>query len=112
VLVAGLIVGRCIRQTGLGCFLAYLTLGPILYRNRGRVGLLTAVAVIGPLLIKRLTGNKPPARRRPEAYLRRLIYEQDQPSAADDRPRLAFQSPSSGRTCLSSSAGSAIRTAV
>jgi acyl phosphate:glycerol-3-phosphate acyltransferase len=85
VLLAGLVLGRCARQTGLGCFLAYLSLGPILYRTRGRAGLLTAVAVVGPLLIKRLTGNKPPARRHPLAYLYRLIYDQDQPSAAGDR---------------------------
>jgi len=87
VLLAGLIVGRCARQTGLGCFLAYLALGPILYRTRGPAGLLTAFAVVGPLLIKRLTGNKPPARRSPEAYLRRLIYDRDEPSAANDQPR-------------------------
>jgi acyl phosphate:glycerol-3-phosphate acyltransferase len=84
VLLAGLIVGRCLRETGLGCFVAYLALGPILYRTRGRGGLLTALAVVGPLLIKRLTGNKPPARRRPEDYLRRLIYDRDRCSAADD----------------------------
>ena len=87
VLLAGLIVGRCVRQTGLGYFLAYLALGPILYRTRGRAGLLTAFAVIGPLLIKRLTGNQPPARRRPGAYLRRFVYDRDQPEAADDRSR-------------------------
>src|SRR5262249_14847911 len=39
VLFAGLIVGRCARQTGLGCFLAYLALGPILYCTRGPAGL-------------------------------------------------------------------------
>jgi len=76
-LAAGLAAGRAARQTGLGCFLAYVALGPVLYRARGRDGLRIAAAIAGPLLVKRLTGNGPPARRRPGTYLRRLVYDRD-----------------------------------
>lgn len=75
VLLAGLIAGRIFRHTGLGCFLAYLALSPVLQRTRGRAGLRTAAAVVGPLLIKRLLGDKPPAPPRPKAYLLRLVYD-------------------------------------
>jgi acyl phosphate:glycerol-3-phosphate acyltransferase len=77
VLFAGLIAGRSVRRTGLGCFLAYLALAPVLCRTRGRAGLATAAAIGGPLLVKRVLGNQPPAQRRPSVYLRRLIYDSD-----------------------------------
>lgn len=77
VLLAGLGAGRCVRNSGLGCFLAYLALGPVLYTTRGRAGLALAAATVSPLLIKRVAGNRPPARRRPGVYLRRLVYDHD-----------------------------------
>jgi hypothetical protein len=77
VLFAGLIAGRSVHRTGLGCFLAYLALAPVLGRTRGRAGLATAAAIAGPLLVKRVLGNQSPAQRRPGIYLRRLIYDSD-----------------------------------
>lgn len=78
VLLAGLGLGRCLRRSALGCFLAYLALGPVLLVTRGRAGLTVAAAIGGPLLVKRITGNRPPERRRPAVYLHRLVFDHDE----------------------------------
>jgi len=77
VLLAGLGVGRCFRSSGLGCLLSYLALGPVLSITRGRAGRALAAVTVGPLLIKRVAGNQPPARQRPGVYLRRLVFDHD-----------------------------------
>lgn len=77
VLLAGLTIGRCLRRSGLGCFVAYLALGPVLSLTRGRDALPVAAAIAGPLLVKRVAGNRAPDRRRPGVYLNRLVFDED-----------------------------------
>ena len=60
VLLAGPALGRIIDQAGLGGFVADVALVPILLRTRGWRGALAAVAVVVPMLAKRLTGNRAP----------------------------------------------------
>lgn len=82
-LAVGLAAGRLAGATGLGSFLADLALVPVLARTRGRPGTLAGVAVVGPLLAKRLTGNRAPDRRDARAYAHRLVYDRDPaPTAA------------------------------
>jgi glycerol-3-phosphate acyltransferase PlsY len=61
VLLGGLVAGRLSRQTGLGCFAAYLALVPVARRVHGRAAGLVATAVLVPLLAKRIAGNRPPS---------------------------------------------------
>jgi acyl phosphate:glycerol-3-phosphate acyltransferase len=77
VLASGLAAGRLCRQTGLGSFVADVTLVPVLARTRGRAGLLAGAGVAGVMLAKRLAGNRPPARPGVEVYLHRLLYDRD-----------------------------------
>lgn len=76
-LAAGLAAGRLARATGLGSFLADLALIPVLARSRGRPGILAGLAVVGPLLAKRLTGNRAPERASARVYAHRLVYDRD-----------------------------------
>jgi acyl phosphate:glycerol-3-phosphate acyltransferase len=76
-LAIGLAAGRLARRTGLGSFLADVALVPVLYRTRGRAGVLMGAAVVGPLLAKRLTGNRRPTRRTLGVYVQRLVFDRD-----------------------------------
>ena len=78
VLLAGIAGGRAVRLTSVGAFLAYLGLVPALKATRGRDGAIAAAAVVAPMLLKRLAGNRPPPdSRRSETLLLRLIFDQD-----------------------------------
>ncbi len=82
VLLAGLAAGKAAGSTSLGALVADVALVPVLAVTRRRAGALTALAVVTPMLLKRLLGNNP--RRRPDeagVYLNRLLFDQD------DRPR-------------------------
>jgi glycerol-3-phosphate acyltransferase PlsY len=86
VLLSGLALGRIVRQTGLGSAVADAALVPLLARRGGRTAALAAVAVVTPMLVKRLLGDHPlPAGATPTAYLRRLLLDNDgePPTAAD-----------------------------
>jgi glycerol-3-phosphate acyltransferase PlsY len=76
-LAIGLAAGRLRRATGLGSFVAFLALVPVLRATRGRAGALMGAAVIGPLLAKRLLGNERPATGGGRVYLHRLVFDCD-----------------------------------
>jgi hypothetical protein len=88
VLLSGLALGRIVRQTGLGGAVADAALVPLLARRGGRTAALAAVAVVTPMLVKRLLGDHPlPPGAAPTAYLRRLLLDNDgDPLAADPTP--------------------------
>jgi glycerol-3-phosphate acyltransferase PlsY len=82
VLAAGLAGGRLARRTSLGCFVSYLVLVPALAATRGRRGALAGVAVLLPILAKRLMGNPPlEGRDRARVLVNRLVHDQDEPPA-------------------------------
>ena len=60
--LGGLVAGRLRRQTGLGCFAAYLALVPVVRRVHGQSAALLAGAVLVPLLVKRIARQSPAAR--------------------------------------------------
>lgn len=76
-LMAGLSL-KAVDATGLGGFLADLALVPVLARTRGSAGALMGAAVVAPMLVKRLLGNRPPARRDLATYATRLVYDRDE----------------------------------
>jgi glycerol-3-phosphate acyltransferase PlsY len=77
VLALGLGGGRLVGQTGLGCFLAYLGLAPVLALTRGRAGLLDAAAISLPLLAKRALGNSWPPHLERRALVSRLLFDRE-----------------------------------
>jgi glycerol-3-phosphate acyltransferase PlsY len=79
VLLGGLAAGRVSRQTGLGCFLAYLALVPVTRRYHGWRGALLAAAVLVPLLAKRIAGNRPPPAWDARTVIHRLLLDCDPP---------------------------------
>ncbi len=82
VLGAGLAGGRFARRTSLGCFLSYLVLVPVLVRTHGRRGAVAAVAILTPIIAKRLVGNAPPPAGHAVArvLVRRLVHDEDPPT--------------------------------
>ena len=76
-LAIGLAAGRLAKHTGLGSFLADVALVPVLHRTKGRAGAMIGAAVVGPLLAKRLMGNRPPDRPGPGVYFHRLVFDSD-----------------------------------
>ena len=78
VLLAGLAGGRLVKQTAAGCLIAMVLLVPLLVRRRGRTGAVDAGCVIAPMIIKRLVGNRLPARGDiPRALVTRLVFDRD-----------------------------------
>ena len=78
-LLAGLGIGRVIRQTGLASFAALVALPLLALAWGGRDAALAGSVVVAPMLLKRLTANNtvPPAGRRARVALRRLLYDND-----------------------------------
>jgi glycerol-3-phosphate acyltransferase PlsY len=76
-LALGLAGGRLARATGVGCFVALAGLPAVLAVTRGSVGAVLGVALVVPMLVKRVVGNRPPAQRRPAVYLCRLVCDRD-----------------------------------
>jgi glycerol-3-phosphate acyltransferase PlsY len=87
VLLAGVALGRAAAdQAGLGAIVADAALLPVLSRTRGRAGVAAAVAVLTPVLIKRLLGNRPAGGA--DTYLWRLLFDRDQQHEPIDDRRL------------------------
>jgi hypothetical protein len=78
VLLTGLAAGRVLGESALGALAADAALIPILSRIRGRAGTVTAAAVLIPMLVKRLAGNR--RATTPSTYLYRLLLDRDQRS--------------------------------
>ncbi len=85
---AGLAAGKLAGETALGCLVADLALVPMAVRAYGRRGGWAALAVLAPMVVKRLVGNGAPALRRPEVYVWRLLFDRDSPAAAPAGPSL------------------------
>jgi glycerol-3-phosphate acyltransferase PlsY len=82
-LLAGLAIGRLIGETGLVAFIADLALIGVLAVAHETYGLALALAVVVPMLLKRLVGNSRPERGSGlRIYRDRLLYDADQHHAA------------------------------
>lgn len=79
VVLGGLLAGRLSRQTGLGCFVAYLALVPATARVHGRAAAGLSAAVLALLLAKRIAGNRPPGEWRVRTVVHRLVLDRDPP---------------------------------
>lgn len=76
-LLGSLTTGRLVRRSGLGTFVGLVGLVPLLGRSRGREGTMTGVAVMVPMLAKRILGNRLPERRRGRVLVNRLLFDED-----------------------------------
>jgi acyl-phosphate glycerol 3-phosphate acyltransferase len=76
-LALGLSVGRALHATAPACLIAQLLLVPVLWVTHGEYGAWVGVALAVPLLVKRLTGNAPPARWSRQVIVARLVHDRD-----------------------------------
>jgi len=77
VLLGGMVVGRAVRATGLGSFVAQVALAPVLGVTHGGGGALAGACVAVPMLVKRVLGNRAPPRRGVGVYAHRLLFDND-----------------------------------
>lgn len=78
VLGTGMLAGRLLGQTALGCLVGLLSLGPALRATRRPQGNLVAVAVVTPIIAKRVLGNGRPAPGwAPGTLVQRLLFDRD-----------------------------------
>jgi glycerol-3-phosphate acyltransferase PlsY len=77
VLLGSLVLGKLIRETGLGGFVGEVALVPILAVTHGGTGALAGAAVAVPMFAKRIVGNSLPAERGLRPYARRLVFDRD-----------------------------------
>jgi glycerol-3-phosphate acyltransferase PlsY len=90
VLVAGLALGKMAGETAIGSFVADVILVPVVERVHRRAGCLAALAVLAPIVAKRLMGNAPPGRPGASVYLNRLLLDRDtRDKPSGDRPKEA-----------------------
>ncbi len=87
-LLAGMAGGRLAGETALGALVADGLLVPVLWRTGGRAGRAAAVAVVLPMLVKRLRGNGRPTGAPDRVWLWRLLYDRD------TREKVTAQRPS------------------
>lgn len=80
VLVAGMAVGRLVRQSGVATLLASLALPVVLGVRRGTPGAVLGLCICVPMLVKRVLGNSP-LRSAPGApisrVVSRLVFDRD-----------------------------------
>jgi len=78
-ILAGMAGGRLAGETAVGSAVADAALIPVLGRVGGREGRLAAVAVLLPMVAKRLAGNRPPEPGDRRVWMWRLLYDRDTP---------------------------------
>jgi acyl-phosphate glycerol 3-phosphate acyltransferase len=86
-LLAGLAIGRLADATGLAALISDLLLVVLLGVTAGLRGVALAVAVVVPMLLKRLMGNaRPEPAGGVRIYWTRLLYDADQHARTKERP--------------------------
>jgi glycerol-3-phosphate acyltransferase PlsY len=79
VLLGGLVAGRVGGETAIGCVIADAALVPVAARAHGRRGAMVAAAVLVPMIVKRVAGNRrPPAGSPLSVYVNRLLFDRDE----------------------------------
>jgi len=76
-LLASLVLGKLVGQTGLGGFAGAVVLAPALAVTNGASGAVAGGAVAVPMLLKRVLGNAKPARPAGSVYATRLLFDHD-----------------------------------
>ena len=92
VLLAGLVVGKLLGETAVGCLASDILLVPVVKRAHGRDAALAAGALLLPVLAKRLAGNAAPAAPSLSVFGNRLVFDRDTVAKAVPSP-----GPRSGR---------------
>ena len=76
-ILSGMVVGRLMGETAVGALVADALLVPVLHRTGGRNGRRAALAVLVPMLLKRLAGNRRPDGEHDRVWLWRLLFDRD-----------------------------------
>jgi hypothetical protein len=83
VLLGGMTAGRLAGETAIGSAVADLVLVPVVRAVHGSSSWPAAAAVLAPMIVKRLTGNRlPPRGSGAPVYLNRLLYDRDHAKAS------------------------------
>jgi acyl phosphate:glycerol-3-phosphate acyltransferase len=77
VLLGCMVLGKLVKETGLGGFVGEVALAPVLAIVEGGCAAAAGGAVAVPMLAKRIFANAPPPDRGADAYVRRLLFDRD-----------------------------------
>lgn len=77
VLLGSMVLGKAVRETGLGGFVGEVALTPVLAVTHGACGAVAGGAVAVPMLAKRVLANSRPSTPGLEPYVRRLLFDRD-----------------------------------
>lgn len=77
VLLGGMAVGRIAGETAVGSLIADLALVPIARRAHGDRGRWFGVAVLAPMIVKRVVGNGGLRGESPKVLINRLLFDRD-----------------------------------
>jgi hypothetical protein len=77
-----MVLGKFVKQTGLGAFVAQVVLVPVLARTHGKRGALAALCVVVPMWLKRIAGNAAPDQPSLRVYAHRLLFDTDVPQVS------------------------------
>lgn len=79
VLLGGMAAGRLLGETALGSLAADVLLVPVVARVHGRAAAWAAAAVLVPMIVKRIAGNRRPSGPdRWRTIVNRLLYDRDE----------------------------------
>jgi glycerol-3-phosphate acyltransferase PlsY len=76
-LLGSLVVGKAVRETGLGGFFGEVALVPVLAITNGAHGAVAGAVVAVPMLVKRMVANSRPIEPGAGPYVRRLLFDRD-----------------------------------
>jgi glycerol-3-phosphate acyltransferase PlsY len=76
-LLGCLVLGKAVRETGLGGFFGEVALVPVLAITSGAHGAVGGALVAVPMLVKRMFANSRPTERGTAPYVRRLLFDRD-----------------------------------
>jgi len=77
-LLGGMAVGKLLGETAVGSLVVDVVLVPVVAKVHGRDAGWAAAAVLAPMIVKRLAGNRPPPREgRARVLLHRLLFDRD-----------------------------------
>lgn len=82
-ILAGMSAGRLAGETAVGALVADMAAVPVAARVHGADAALAAGAVVLPMLVKRLAGNRRAPRRSWSVYAWRLLFDRDSPRRLD-----------------------------
>lgn len=95
-LLTGLVIGKFAGETAIGALAADAALVPVLEKINGRRGRWAGQAVLAPMIVKRLLGNRAAANGKGQVFLWRLLLDRDERTKTEVTPDIGVAAAVTG----------------